>query len=100
LKATANENYCVCFRWKDQSKTRQHKNGRHFSKVCGKCRDPNALMLETYKNPDIPNYFAMVEVKKGELFGKVDCKDQTYQQGLYYDGMPCLNVSSFFKIKT
>ena len=53
-------------------------------------------MLETYKNPDIPNHFAMVEVKEGELFGKVDCVDQTYQQGLYYDGMPCLNVS-FFK---
>ena len=86
----------MCFRWKDESKTRQHKNGRHFSKVWGKCRDPNALMLETYKNPDIPNHFAMVEVKEGELFGKVDCVDQKYEQGLYYDGMPCLNVSSLF----
>ena len=48
---------------------------------------------------DSPRTVAMVEVKKGELFGKVDCVDQTYQQGLYYDGMPCLNVSSFLKSK-
>jgi hypothetical protein len=53
-------------------------------------------MLETYKNPDIPNHFAMVEVEKGQLFGKVDCAVQSYQQGLYYDGMPCLNVMYFF----
>merc|ERR1711874_383685 len=61
--ASANENYCVCFRWTDENQTKQHKDGTHFSKVCGKCRDPNALTLETYK------------------------------QGLYYDGMPCLNAS-------
>ena len=68
------------------------KDGRHFSKVCGKCRDPNALTLETYKNPDADNHFAIVEVDEGDHFGNVDCANQTFQQGLYYDGMPCLNV--------
>ena len=49
-------------------------------------------MLETYKNPDKENHFAIVEVRDGDFFGSVECAEQTYQQGLYYDGLPCLNV--------
>ena len=71
------------------------KDGNHFSRVCGKCRDPNALTLETYKNPDDDNYFSIVKVEDGDHFGKVNCANQTYKKGLYYDGMPCLNVKSF-----
>jgi len=93
LLAAANENYCVCFRWEDQNKTKQHKDGNHFSRVCGKCRDPNALTLETYKNPDDDNYFSIVKVEEGDHFGKVNCANQTYKKGLYYDGMPCLNAA-------
>ena len=70
------------------------KDGNHFSRVCGKCRDPNALTLETYKNPDDDNYFSIVKVEEGDHFGNVNCANQTYEKGLYYDGMPCLNVKS------
>ena len=92
IQATAADNFCVCFRWIDENQTKQHKDGRHFSKICGKCRDPNKLMLETYKNPDKENHFAIVEVGDGDFFGSVECAEQTYQQDLYYDGLPCLNV--------
>ncbi len=42
FQAEINDRMCVCFRW---TETVDGTATIHFSKMCGKCRDPNALIL-------------------------------------------------------
>ncbi len=42
VQANVKDRMCVCFRW---TELKGKKSERHYSKMCGMCRDPNALIL-------------------------------------------------------